>query len=120
MNILIAEDEFNTADAIQRLVENHGHQTTWACTGQEAQRRLEEDAYELLILSAQLRDADIMQLLPSLRQTHPDLPVVALTARNSLVLEQQVRQQGVICYLIKPLNIEELGSIISHVSNKQE
>jgi DNA-binding response OmpR family regulator len=100
-------------------VENQGHQTAWACTGQETQHHLENGAYELVILSAQLKDADILQLLPSLRQTHPDLPVVALTARNSLGLEQQVRQQGVICYLIKPLNIEELGSIVSHVSNKQ-
>ncbi len=119
MNVLIAEDEFTTADAIQRLVENLGHTPTWACTGPEAQHRLEKNAYELLILSAQLRDADVLQLLPALRRNHPDLPVVAMTARNSLTLEQQVRQLGVICYLIKPLNIHELISIVSHVSTKQ-
>jgi len=119
MNVLIAEDEFTTADAIQRLVENLGHSTAWACTGPEAQHCLEQDAYELLILSAQLRDCDILQLLPVLRENHPDLPVVTLTARNSLTLEQQIRQLGAICYLIKPLNIHELESIVSHISIKQ-
>jgi DNA-binding response OmpR family regulator len=69
-----------------------------------------------MILSAQLRDADITFLLPSLRRHHPDLPVVALTSRNSPSLEQRVRKWGVIYYLVKPLNIEELGSIISRVS----
>jgi DNA-binding response OmpR family regulator len=51
-----------------------------------------------------------------LRRHHPDLPVVALTSRNSLSLEQRVRKWGVIYYLVKPLNIEELGSIVSRVS----
>ena len=60
-----------------------------------------------------------MQLLPDLRKRYPDIPVVALTARNSLALEQQVRQMGVICYLIKPLDVDELGAIVSHVSHKQ-
>ena len=119
MNILIAENEFTTADAIQSLVENMGHSTSWACTGPEALISIEKKPCELLILSAQLRDADITHLLPALRRHHPDLPVVALTSRNSLSLEQQVRKLGVIYYLIKPLNTEELGSIVSHVSTKQ-
>lgn len=119
MNILIAEDEFTTADAIKRLVRNMGHTTTWACTGPEALQKLAQRACGLLILSTQLRDAAIEGLLPVLRRHHPDLPVVALTAHNSLTHEQKVRQLGVIYYLIKPLNIEELGSIVSHVSQKQ-
>jgi DNA-binding response OmpR family regulator len=116
MNILIAEDEFATADAIQRLVDHMGHTTRWACSGPEALISLEKTPCELMILSAQLRDADITFLLPSLRRHHPDLPVVALTSRNSLSLEQRVRKWGVIYYLVKPLNIEELGSIVSRVS----
>ena len=119
MNILIAENEFTTADAIQSLAENMGHSTRWACTGPEALVSLETMPCDLLILSAQLRDADITYLLPSLRRHHPDLPVVTLTSRNSLSLEQQIRKMGVIYYLIKPLNTEELGSIVSHVSTKQ-
>lgn len=119
MNIVIAENEFTTADAIQRLVHNMGHTTAWACTGQEALHSLAGHDCGLLILSAQLRDAAVEHLLPVLRRHHPDLPVVALTARNSLALEQKIRQLGVIYYLIKPLDVEELGSIISHVSQKQ-
>lgn len=119
MNVLIAENEFATADSIRLLVENMGHNAAWACAGPEALLRLAQEPYQLLILSAQLRDADILQLLPALRRRHPDMPVVAVTSRNSLFLEQQVRQMGVICYLIKPLDTEELGSIVSHVSKKQ-
>jgi len=116
MNILIAEDEFATADAIHSLVERMGHATRWACSGPEALISLEKTPCELMILSEQLRDADITFLLPSLRRHHPDLPVVALTSRNSPSLEQRVRKWGVIYYLVKPLNIEELGSIVSRVS----
>ena len=119
MNVLIAEDEFATAQAIQELVENMGHAAAQAGTGREVLLRLEEHSYGLLILSTQLRDADIKKLLPATHINHPDLPVVALTSHNSLSLEQQVRQLGVICYLIKPLNIEELGSIVAHLSSKQ-
>lgn len=119
MNVLIAENEFTTADSIRRLVENMGHTTAWACTGPEALESLAQSPCQLLILSAQLQDADIRQLLPTLRRRHPDMPVVALTSRNSLSLEQQVRQMGVIYYLIKPLDTDELGSIVAHVSHKQ-
>ena len=118
MKVLIAEDEFTTADAIQRLVSQMGHSTDWACTGSEALCALEDRDCELVILSAQLRDADIARLLPTLRARYPELPVVALTAHNNDALERQVRQLGVICYLIKPLDIDELGSIVAHVSRK--
>ena len=119
MNVLIAEDEFTTADAIQRLVSQMGHTAEWACTGPETLRSLKQQNCQLLILSAQLRDADIGLLLANLRRQQPDLPIVAVTACNSLGLEQQVRQLGVIYYLIKPLDASELGSIVSHVSRKQ-
>lgn len=119
MNVLIAESESSTADSIQRLVEQMGHTADWVCTGRETLASLEEKPCELLILSAQLRDADILNLLPSLREIHPDLPVVALTSRNSLTLEQQVRRLGVVYYLIKPLNVEELEAVVSHISVKQ-
>ena len=119
VNVLIAENEFTTADVIQRTVENMGHRTDWVCTGPETLNSLASNPCQLVILSAQLRDADIMELLPDLRKRYPDIPVVALTSRNSLALEQQVRQMGVIYYLIKPLDIDELGSIVSHVSHKQ-
>lgn len=119
MNVLIAEDEFATADAIQRLVSGMGHSTDWACTGTEALSALEDRGCQLVILSAQLRDADVAHLLPRLRARYPELPVVALTAHNSDALERQIRQLGVIYYLIKPLDIDELGSIVSHVSRKQ-
>lgn len=118
MNVLIAEDEFTTADAIQRLIGRMGHATEWVCTAPEALHCLARRDCHLLILSAQLREADLGHLLPTLRQNYPDLPVVVLTARNSLALEQQVRQFGAICYLIKPLDIDELGSVMSHVSRK--
>ena len=119
VNVLIAENEFATADSIRRLVETMGHTTAWACTGPETLRSLSQAPCQLLILSAQLRDADIRQFLPVLRRRHPDMPVVALTCRNSLALEQQVRQMGVIYYLIKPLDPDELGSIVAHVCYKQ-
>lgn len=119
MNVLIAENEFTSAGTIQSLTSNMGHTAAWACSGPEMLQCLSEKKYQLLILSAQLRDADVMQLIPALRKRHPDTPVVALTAHNSLALEQQIRQLGVIYYLIKPLNIHELGSIVSHVSHKQ-
>jgi len=119
MNVLIAENEFATADAIQQLVAQMGHDTDWACTGPEALQALKANDCQLLILSAQLRDADIDRLLPVLRRHYPDLPVVALTAHNNDGLERQIRQLGVICYLIKPVDIDELGSIVAHVSRKQ-
>jgi len=107
-----------TADAIQRTVEKMGHRTAWVCTGPETLHCLASRPCQLLILSAQLRDAEILGLLPALRRRYPDIPVVALTAHNSLSLEQQVRQIGGICYLIKPLDIVELGSTAAHVSPK--
>lgn len=71
-----------------------------------------------MILSAQLGDRPVGQLIPALRQDQPDLALVVTTARNSLALEKQIRTHGIIYYLIKPLSMDELASVIRHTTLK--
>lgn len=116
MKILIAENEFITAERIGRLATSLGHHCEWVCSLQEATDSLLQSPCDLMILSAQMGGRSVGQLIPALRQCQPDLALVVTTARNSLALEQQVRAQGIIYYLIKPLSMDELSSVIRHTS----
>jgi response regulator RpfG family c-di-GMP phosphodiesterase len=59
------------------------------------------------------------QLIKLLRQHQPDLALIHTTFCNTLELEQQVRARGVTYYLIKPLNMDELSSVIRHTALKK-
>ncbi len=118
MKVLIAEKEFITADRIGRLVSSLGHRYEWICSPEEAAVSLREGPCDLMILSAQLGAQPMARLIPQLRQYQPDLSLVVTTSRNTLSLEQQVRAHGITYYLIKPIHMNELSSVIRHTSQQ--
>lgn len=108
MRVLLAEDEHALGEWLSKALAQSGIQVDWVDDGQLAERALDDTDYDALILDLGLPGLSGRQLLQRLRARDRRLPVLILTARDSLAERVQVLNQGADDFLAKPFAIEEL------------
>ena len=84
----------------------------FAATGAEAMAQLEAGAPDVLVLDMRLPDTDGIDLLRRIRELYPDLPVIITTAYLSIEPQLQVLDLTYSGYLVKPFDLDDLGSQI--------
>jgi two-component system nitrogen regulation response regulator GlnG len=90
-----------------------GRATREFADAQELRRALEKQPPALLITDIRLPGGDGLELLAQLRQSHPQLPVVVVTAHSDLQSAVAAYQGGAFEYLPKPFDVEELLGVVS-------
>ncbi|GAB3946875.1 response regulator transcription factor [Kribbella albertanoniae] len=106
--ILIAEDEERIASFVERGLRGNGFVTTVVGDGETAYTEAVSGAYDLLVLDIGLPRVDGFTVLRRLREARVSMPVVILTARDSVRDTVAGLQGGADDYLAKPFAFEEL------------
>jgi DNA-binding response OmpR family regulator len=106
--ILIAEDEAGIAAFVEKGLRDNGFATTVAAEGREALRLARSGDYELLILDLGLPGLDGLDVLRELRRRDLRLPVVILTARDTIGDTVAGLEGGADDYVAKPFRFDEL------------
>lgn len=108
MRILIAEDDAPLADGLQRTLRHAGHAVDLARNGGEADAALGAHEFDLLILDITLPKLSGLEVLRRLRARNSQLPVLLLTARDSVDDRVRGLDAGADDYLVKPFQLAEL------------
>jgi two-component system copper resistance phosphate regulon response regulator CusR len=108
MRILLVEDEEKVSRFIVRGLKSDGHAIDAASDGNEGQRYLSSYKYDLVILDLNLPGMSGTDLLQQIRQKNTTVPVLVLTARDSLTDKVRNFEQGADDYLTKPFAFAEL------------
>ncbi|TCC28818.1 response regulator transcription factor [Kribbella sindirgiensis] len=106
--ILIAEDEERIASFVERGLRSNGFVTTVVGDGETAYQEGATGNYDLLILDIGLPRVDGFTVLRRLREARVTLPVVILTARDSVRDTVAGLEGGADDYIAKPFAFEEL------------
>ena len=107
-HILIAEDETRIAAFVAKGLRAHGYGTTTVVTGEAALQAVEAGGVDLLVLDLGLGDMDGFDVLRALRTSGYELPVIVLTARDSVGDTVSALDGGADDYMPKPFSFEEL------------
>lgn len=108
MNVLIVEDEQAIAENIFDFLEAHGHRCDYAASLAEARRRLAAGEFDGLVLDRGLPDGDGLALARELRDAGNSIPILILTARDTLDDKLAGFGAGSDDYLVKPFSLHEL------------
>ena len=106
--ILIAEDEARIASFLEKGLRANGFTTSVAADGRDVVALAASGRYDLLILDLGLPGKDGFTVLEELRAQGSTLPVVILTARDSVLDTVAGLEGGADDYLTKPFRFEEL------------
>jgi len=108
MRILVVEDERKLAAVLQRGLREHGYAVDVAHDGEEGLALAEIEPYDLLVLDVLLPKIDGIALCEHLRARQNNVPILMLTARDSLDDRVRGLDSGADDYLTKPFAFREL------------
>lgn len=115
MRILIAEDDSILAEGLQRTLRHSGHAVDWVNNGGEADAALGTHEFDLLILDISLPKLSGFEVLKRLRARNSTLPVLLLTALDSVDDRVRGLDAGADDYLAKPFNPHELTARVAAI-----
>lgn len=112
MRVLLAEDDAILGDGLRAGLRQQGFQVDWVRDGNAAERELSSEAYACAVLDLGLPAKDGLDVLLALRRRNITTPILVLTARDAV--EDRVRglDEGADDYVIKPVDLNELGARI--------
>jgi len=117
--ILVVEDDVTIRFAIRNFLELHGHRVDEAENCAEAEARYRGDVYDAVSLDYALPDGNALELLPKLKAIDDSVPIILLTAHGSIELAVQAIQLGAEQFLVKPLNLAVLHTVLERAMENQ-
>ena len=110
MRLLLAEDDRLLGDGICVTLDEAGYAADWVTDGMAAEAALQTETYALLILDLGLPKLAGIEVLKGVRQRGQDIPVLILTARDTVMDRVQGLDCGADDYLVKPFDMDELNA----------
>lgn len=111
MRLLLVEDDFSLGSSLQAWLQMDGYAVDWLQRGDQVAPALATHAYQCVLLDRGLPGLEGDAVLRALR-AGPDasLPVIVITARDTLADRVQGLDLGADDYLVKPFDLEELSA----------
>lgn len=118
--ILVVDDEKNTREGLQWSLEREDREVFAAATGTEALDLLRAKDVHLVITDLKMPGMDGMALLDALKEFSPSTDVVFLTGHGTIEGAVDAMKKGAFDYLLKPVNLEELGLLAERVLTQHD
>ncbi len=110
-NVFIVEDRGSLRRLMSKALTLEGYGVATAADVGEAVRRLEEEAFDLVLTDLKLPDGSGLEVLRASREHQPEVPVVVLTAFGTIATAVEAMRLGAVDFLEKPLEIDELVAL---------
>jgi DNA-binding response OmpR family regulator len=110
MRVLVVEDDNLLGDALQAGLKQAGYAVDWLRDGLSADQALSTEPYVAAVLDLGLPRAGGLEVLRRLRQRGSALPVLILTARDTVEDRITGLDGGADDYLVKPFDMGELSA----------
>lgn len=117
--ILIVDDDQAICRTLSLIFEKGGYETETAGTGREAIEKAQGQFFNLALLDIKLPDMEGVELLTPLKEMHPDMVVIMVTAYASLETAVRALNEGASAYITKPLNMDEVLARVEDALEKQ-
>jgi two-component system response regulator QseB len=108
MRLLLAEDDDLLGDGLKTGLKQEGYTVDWVKDGQSAENALLDNEFDLVVLDIGLPKKTGLEVLRQIRSSGRHMPVLILTAKDSVQDRVTGLDSGADDYLVKPFDLEEL------------
>ena len=119
MQILIAEDDRETAEFVRHGLDELGHNVVLAGNGVDALHLAATEPFDVVVLDRLLPGLDGLSVLRRLRAAHIDSPILLLTALGRIEDRVEGLEAGADDYLVKPFAFSELAARINALARRR-
>jgi two-component system NtrC family response regulator len=111
--ILIVDDEKHYRLILSEVLQEEGYHSFTAASGMEALDILKSQIIDLVLTDVKMPGMTGIDLLENIKELHPDLPVIIMTAFGSVEKAVEAMQKGAYTFILKPFENEAL---IAHIA----
>jgi len=117
--ILIVEDETGVRLTLCRLLRDAGYKVTGLKKGADALEIMQRNPFDVVITDIRLPDIGAMEILELAKEINPDTAVIIITSPANIETAVDTVSQGAYAYFVKPVNPDEIKTIIANVLKQQ-
>ena len=118
--ILVVDDDKNFRLLLEAELTLEGYEVVLADNGLAALKKIKEEAPDLVILDLKMPDLHGLEVLKTIREKDKELPIIICTAYDKMKDDYAIWSGGVVAYLTKPLDLENLKDTIYEFFHKQK
>src|SRR5690348_12012539 len=107
MRLLLVEDDEMLGDGVRQSLRSNGFVVDWVRDGVQADAALGAEPYDVVLLDLGLPRRAGLEVLRQLRGRGSDVPVLLLTARDTIPDRIRGLDAGADDYLVKPFDLDE-------------
>jgi len=111
--ILIIEDEKRWCDFLSLLVSQGGWEPVAMTDPEEALKLAAAEDFSLVLTDLRMPKLDGIEVLKKIREVHPGLPVIIITAYSTVEAAIESMKQGAFDYITKPFNNDQVLAVLS-------
>ncbi len=120
ITVLVVEDEESTRKLCADVAESCGMKAIVAGTVEEALRRLESSAVDIIVTDLILPPSSGLDLLKQVHEMYPQVAVVVLTQYGTIDSAVAATRMGAVDYVTKPFHIEDLRARLERVARDMD
>ena len=111
--VLVADDDAAIRTVLNQALSRAGYTVRLTSNAGTLWRWVAEGEGDLVITDVVMPDQNVFDILPRIKRTRPDLPVIVMSAQNTFMTAITASEKGAYDYLPKPFDLKELISIVS-------
>src|SRR5690348_8318988 len=119
-HILVVDDDPRITDLLRRILAFEGYSVAIAASGNEALNRALERPPDLMVLDIMLPGLDGLEVAQRLRAAGDTVPILMLTARDTVADRVKGLEIGADDYLVKPFAPEELVARVKSMLRRSQ
>jgi two-component system, NtrC family, nitrogen regulation response regulator GlnG len=117
--ILVADDDRSIRTVLAQALTRAGCRVRATGTATTLWRWIEEGEGDVVVTDVMMPDGDALDLLPAIRKRRPELPVIVMSAQNTVMTAIRAAEVGAYEYLPKPFDLKEVLGQVSKALNQR-
>ena len=110
--VILADDDGGIRTVISRALSRAGYRVQATATAATLWRWIEDGTGDVAIIDVVLPDENTLDLLPRIKQRRPGLPIIVMSAQNTLLTAVRATERGAFDYLPKPFDLDRLVTLV--------
>jgi len=107
-NVLIIDDDRDLCRAMEKVLVKAGYDVRSLMEGKKCLKAIHEHLPDVVLLDLVLADSDGLAILSEIKKVEPDLPVIMLTAFETVHTAVEAMKRGAFHYMAKPFDNDDL------------
>lgn len=110
--VLIADDDASIRTVLSQALARAGFQVRSTSNASTLWKWVKDQEGDLVLTDVMMPDGSVFEFLPRIRQERPKLPIIVMSAQNTLLTAISAAEQGAYEYLPKPFDLEKMIELV--------